>query len=59
MNSTADIKNILELLKQKIDNDNFNKIISNIKKEITTKVNSTDFSNAMDNQAIINDTLCN
>ena len=59
MNSKADIKNILELLKQKTDNDNFNKIINNIQKEITTKVNSTDFSNAMDNQAIINDTLCN
>ena len=59
MNSKVDLKNISELLKQKIDNDNFNKIIKNIQKEISTKVNTTDFSNAMDNQAIINDTLCN
>ena len=59
INSKADIKNILELLKTKIDNDNFNKIIKNLQKEIGSKVNTNDFSNAMDNQAIINDTLCN
>ena len=58
MNSKADIKNILDLLKNKIDNDNFNKAIKNLQKEIGTKVNTNDFSNAMDNQAIINDTLC-
>ena len=59
INSKADIKNILELLKTKIDNDNFNNIIKNLQKEIGSKVNTNDFSNAMDNQAIINDTLCN
>ena len=58
MNSKADVKNILDLLKNKIDNDNFNKAIKNLQKEIGTKVNTNDFSNAMDNQAIINDTLC-
>lgn len=59
MNSKADIKNILDLLKNKLDSDNFNKIINNIQKDLKAKVNTTDFSNAMDNQAIINDTLCN
>ena len=59
INSKVDIKNLLELLKTKIDNDNFNKIIKNLQKEIGNKVNTNDFSNAMDNQAIINDTLCN
>ena len=59
MNSKADIKNIVELLKNKLDNENFNKIIKNLQKEISTKVNTNDFSSAMDNQAIINDTLCN
>ena len=59
MNSKADIKNILDLLKNKLDNNNFNKIINNIQKDLKAKVNTTDFSNAMDNQAIINDTLCN
>ena len=59
INSKADIKNILDILKTKIDNDNFNKIIKNLQKEIGNKVNTNDFSSAMDNQAIINDTLCN
>ena len=59
MNSKADIKKIAELLKNKVDNENLNKIVKNLQKEIGTKVNTNDFSNAMDNQAIINDTLCN
>ena len=59
MNSKADIKKITELLKNKIDSDNLNKIVKNLQKEIGTKVNTNDFSSAMDNQAIINDTLCN
>ena len=59
MNSKADIKKITELLKNKIDSDNLSKIVKNLQKEIGTKVNTNDFSSAMDNQAIINDTLCN
>jgi len=59
MNSKADVKNVLELAKNKLDTDNFNKVIKSIQKDINTKVNNNDFSNAMDNQAIINDTLCN
>jgi len=59
MNSKADLKNIIELTKNKLDTENFNKIIKSIQKDISSKVNSNDFSNAMDNQAIINDTLCN
>ena len=59
INSKVDVKNILELLKSKMDTENFNKIIKNIKNELSAKVNTNDFSNAMDNQAIINDTLCN
>ena len=59
MNSKADLKNLIELTKNKLDTDNFNKIIKSIQKDISSKVNSNDFSNAMDNQAIINDTLCN
>ena len=59
MNSKADIKNILDILKNKLDTDNFNDILNNIKKELGTKTPLADFSSAMDNQAIINDTLCN
>ena len=59
MNSKADIKNILDILKNKLDTDNFNNILNNIKKELGSKTPLSDFSSAMDNQAIINDTLCN
>ena len=59
MNTKADLKNILNLLKNKLDNENFNDIINTLKKEIQAKTSLTDFSSAMDNQAIINDTLCN
>ena len=59
MNSKADIKNILDILKNKLDTDNFNNILNNIKKELGSKTPLADFSSAMDNQAIINDTLCN
>ena len=59
MNSKADVKNVLELATNKLDIDNFNKVIKSIQKDMNSKVNSNDFSNAMDNQAIINDTLCN
>ena len=59
MNTKADLKNILNLLKNKLDNESFNDIINTLKKEIQTKTPLIDFSSAMDNQAIINDTLCN
>ena len=59
MNSKADIKNILDILKNKLDTDKFNDILNNIKKELGSKTPLADFSSAMDNQAIINDTLCN
>ena len=59
MNTKADLKNILNLLKNKLDKESFNDIINTLKKEIQTKTPLIDFSSAMDNQAIINDTLCN
>ena len=59
MNTKADLKNILNLLKNKLDTESFNDIINTLKKEIQTKTPLIDFSSAMDNQAIINDTLCN
>ena len=59
MNTKADLKNILNLLKNRLDNESFNDIINILKKEIQTKTPLIDFSSAMDNQAIINDTLCN
>ena len=59
MNSKADIKSIIDILKNKLDTESFNEIINEIKKELATKTPSFDFSSAMDNQAIINETLVN
>ena len=59
MNTKVDMKNIMELLKNKLDTENFQEIYDDIKKELASKTPLNDFSSAMDNQAIINDTLCN
>ena len=59
MNTKADMKNILEMLNNKIDKENFKTLINDLKKELASKTPLLDFSSAMDNQAIINDTLCN
>ena len=59
MNSKADLKNIINILKSKLDIENFNDEIKILKKEVGGKTPLADFSSAMDNQAIINDTLCN
>ena len=52
-------KDINQLLNTKISNDQFNKFIIDINKKLNEKVNNIDFTSALDNQAIINDTLCN
>ena len=59
MNSKADLKNIINILKSKLDIENFNDEIKILKKEVGGMTPLADFSSAMDNQAIINDTLCN
>ena len=52
-------KDINKLLNTKISNDQFNKFIIDINKKLNEKVNNIDFTSALDNQAIINDTLSN
>ena len=59
MNSKADLKNILEILKNKIDKEKYLELINELKQDLASKTPLLDFSSAMDNQAIINDTLCN
>ena len=59
MNSKADLKNILEILKNKIDKEKYQELINELKQDLASKTPLLDFSSAMDNQAIINDTLCN
>ena len=52
-------KDINKIINTKISNDQFNKFIIDINKKLNEKVNNIDFTSALDNQAIINDTLCN
>ena len=58
INSTHDTKELNKSLNNKLVIENFNKMISEINKKINEKVNTKDFTSALDNQAIINDTLC-
>ena len=59
INTKANIKEILSFLKNKAEVDDVNKALIDIHNEIEKKINFDDFTNAMDNQAIINDALCN
>ena len=47
------------ILKDKVNIEELNTIINQIKKEINIKVNNIEFQNAMNNQAMINDIICN
>ena len=58
INSTHDTKELNKSLNNKLVIENFNKMITEINKKINEKVNTKDFTSALDNQAIINDTLC-
>ena len=57
--SKADLKEISESLKNKINIEQINKYFTDINNKLNEKTNNNDFTIAIDNQAIINDTLCN
>ena len=60
INSTNNSKEIIKSLQTKANSeDQINKLFNDIIKKLNDKVNSIDFTTAIDNQAIINDTLCN
>ena len=59
INSTNDNKEMSKSLNTKINNEQFNNFAIDINKKLNEKVNITDFTTSIDNQAIINDTLCN
>ena len=60
INSTNNSKEIIKLLQTKANSeDQINKLFNDINKKLNDKVNSIDFTTAINNQAIINDTLCN
>ena len=57
--SANNFENINKSLETKISNEQFNKFLTDINKKLNEKVNTIDFTTSIDNQAIINDTLCN
>ena len=59
INSTNSTKELNNSLNIKVSPDYFNKLFSEINKKLNEKVNTSDFTSALDNQSIINDTLCN
>lgn len=54
----ANIKEILNLMKNKADIDDVNKALTQIHEELDAKCSLEQFNSAMDNQSIINDALC-
>ena len=50
---------INSLLNSKVNIDELNISLNQIKKELNVKVNNIEFKNAMNNQAMINDIICN
>jgi len=59
INSTNSTKELNNSLNNKASPDYLNKLFSEINKKLNEKVNTSDFTSALDNQSIINDTLCN
>ena len=58
INSTNESKELNKSLHNKVAIEHFNKLISEINKKLNEKVNTTDFTSSLDNQSLINDTLC-
>ena len=54
----SNIKEILNLMKNKADIDDVNKALTQIHEELDAKCSLEQFNSAMDNQSIINDALC-
>ena len=55
----ADINEVNNSLRNKVSVEEINHSLNNIKKDMNLKVNNIDFNNAMNNQALINDIICN
>ena len=57
--SKADINEVNNLLRNKVNIEDINQSLNIIKNDMNLKVNNMDFNNAMNNQALINDIICN
>ena len=58
-NITNNKSQINSLLNSKVNIDELNIALNQIKKELNNKVNNIEFKNSMNNQAMINDIICN
>ena len=59
LNITNNKSQINSLLNSKANIDELNIALNQIKKELNNKVNNIEFKNSMNNQAMINDIICN
>ena len=57
--SKADINEMNQLLSNKVNIEEINQSLNKIKGEMNLKANKIDFNNAINNQALINDIICN
>ena len=57
--SEGNITKLNSLLNNKVNIDEYNMALNKIKKELNIKIDNTEFNNAMNNQSIINDIICN
>lgn len=58
INTKSNLKDILSILKSKAEITDVNNALIDIHKELESKNSKEQFQNAMENQSIINDTLC-
>ena len=57
--SKADINEMNQLLSNKVNIEEINQSLNKIKGDMNLKANKIDFNNAINNQALINDIICN
>ena len=57
--SKADINEMNQLLSNKVNIEEINRSLNKIKGDMNLKANKIDFNNAINNQALINDIICN
>lgn len=55
----ADVNDVNNWLKNKVNTEDMDHSLNNLNNNINLKVSKIDFNNAMNNQAIINDIICN
>ena len=57
--SEENIKELNSILNKKVNFEDYNTALNKIRKELKIKVDNNEFNSAMNNQALINDIICN